>query len=179
MKDENDDISIEQDENLDDSVVAEEAAGETIKKLRTQLKECEAKAKEYLDGWQRAQADFANLRKKDEEAKTEFMKFANVGLVKDLIPVLDSFNIAVSQGHKDLEPLLSQLMGILKSNGLEELNPEGKDFDPREHEAMGTIKTEKEEDDDKVLQVAQKGYSVAGKVIRPAKVLIGEFTNNN
>ena len=91
MKGENeDDIEIDR-SDLDDSVVAEEAAGESLKKLRERLKECEAKAKEYLDGWQRAQADFVNIRKRDEEAKKEFLKFANTDLVAQLIPVLDSF----------------------------------------------------------------------------------------
>ena len=77
-------------EDLDDSVVAEEHANESISKLKGKLKDAEAKAKEYLDGWQRSQADFVNLRKRDEEAKVEFLKFATADLVSQLVPVLDS-----------------------------------------------------------------------------------------
>jgi len=73
--------------DLDESVVIDEYQGDAIKKLKERLKEAEAKAKEYLDGWQRSQADFVNLRKRDEEAKKEFMKFVSLEVVKDLIPV--------------------------------------------------------------------------------------------
>ncbi|MDP3763405.1 MAG: nucleotide exchange factor GrpE [bacterium] len=177
-----DDIEIDS-SNLDDSVVVEETQGETIKKLREKLKQAETKAKEYLDGWQRSQADFVNLRKRDEEAKVEFIKFARLSLIEELIPVLDSFNIAMSGGNKDLpagqgqagiEPVYTQFWGILKADGLEEFNPMGEIFDPKYHETMGTIQTEKAEDDHKILEVAQKGYRLSGKIIRPAKVKIGE-----
>jgi molecular chaperone GrpE len=174
-KEENEDIEIDR-SDLDDSVVAEESAQESVKKLKEKLKVAEEKAKEYLDGWQRAQADFVNLRKRDEEAKVEFIKFAALSLVGELIPVLDSFNIALSRGHKDLEPLYNQLMGVLKANGLEESNPIGEIFDTKYHEAVGTVETKKAEDDHKILEVIQKGYILSGKIIRPAKVKIG--TNN-
>jgi molecular chaperone GrpE len=169
-KDEDFDIAHE---DLDDSVVAEEAAGESIKKLRARLKESEAKAKEYLDGWQRAQADFANLRKRDEAAKKEFTKFVSEKLISDLLPVLDSFNLALEHGNKELEPVHKQLMQTLKSHGLEEMDPLGETFDPTFHEAIGT-KEVAQKDDQKILEVAQKGYILSGKIIRPAKVIIGQ-----
>ncbi|MEX0932282.1 MAG: nucleotide exchange factor GrpE [Parcubacteria group bacterium] len=162
-------------EELDDSVVAEEAQGASIKKLRERLKESEEKAKEYLDSWQRSQADFVNLRKRDEEGKKEFVKFAGESLVKELIPVLDSFNIALSQGHNEMEPVYSQLLKVLRANGLEELDPKGASFDPSLHEAITMIPTEKAEEDHKVLEVMQKGYALHGKVVRPAKVAVGEY----
>lgn len=182
MKEKDDDIEID-DSDLDDSVVAEESAQESIKKLRERLKETEAKAKEYLDGWQRSQADFINLRKRDEEAKIEFIKFAKLSLVEELIPVLDSFNIAlshpsISSGQEaNIKPIYDQLLGILKITGLEEIEPLGSIFSPQEHEALDVILTEEKEKDHKVLEVMQKGYKLNGKVIRPAKVKIGEFIN--
>lgn len=175
MQDENEDISLERDEDLDDSVVAEETQGESIKKLREKLKSAEDKAKEYLDSWQRTQADFVNIRRRDEEAKQEFLKFANFKLLEELIPVLDSFNIALSAGHSDLEPLYSQLISVLKGRGLEELEPLGQEFRPEEHEALGIVNTDKKEEDQKVLEVLQKGYRLNGRVVRPAKVKVGEF----
>jgi molecular chaperone GrpE len=174
MNEEND-IHIEADENLDDSVLAEESQGASIKKLKDKLKAAEEKAKEHLDGWQRSQADFANLRRRDEEAKLEFLKFANQSLIEELIPVLDSFTIAVSNGHKELEPIYKQLLSVLKSKGLEELDPLGAPFDPRSHEAIGMDKVKEKERDHTVTQVLQKGYSLGGKVIRAAKVKIGEY----
>ncbi|MFZ2484382.1 MAG: nucleotide exchange factor GrpE [Minisyncoccia bacterium] len=156
--------------DLDDSVVAEEHAQESVSKLKGKLKEAEAKAKEYLDGWQRSQADFVNIRKRDEEAKVEFLKFAKADIIIQLLPVLDSLSLSDSHG----EVIYKQLMQILKQNGLEELDPMGETFDPKMHEAIGVIKTEKQEDDHKILEVVQKGYILSGKIIRPAKVKIGQ-----
>lgn len=160
-------------EDLDDSVVEEEYSQDKVKKLKEKLKDAEAKAKEYLDGWQRAQAEFVNIRKRDEEAKIEFIKFVSEKLVSELIPVFDSLSLA--QGHA--EPIYKQLMQILKQNGLEEDNPMGEIFDPKKHEAIGTIKTDKEDEDHKILEVLQKGYILSGKIIRPAKVRIGELSS--
>ena len=169
-----DDIHIEKDGDLDDSVVAEEHAQESVAKLKGKLKDAEAKAKEYLDGWQRAQADFVNIRKRDEEAKVEFLKFANADLVSQLVPVLDSLSLAQEHG----EVIYKQLMQILKQNGLEESNPAGETFDPRLHEAVGSVETEKKEEDHKILEVVQKGYILHSKIIRPAKVRIGELVGS-
>lgn len=162
-------------EDIDDSVVAEDHAQDTVNKLKEKLKVAEAKAKEYLDGWQRAQADFVNLRKRDEEAKVGFIKFANEALITDLIPILDSFDFALAHGHKDLEPVYRQLTALLKAHGLETLEPIGETFDPRFHESVGTTKVENKDQDHKVLEVIQKGYILSGKIIRPAKIKIGEY----
>jgi len=171
MEEEKDDIVIEDDPDLT-SVQGKE------KKLRDKVKLAEEKAKEYLDGWQKSQADFVNLRKRDEEEKKEFAKFATKSLLLELIPVLDSFNIAMSSGHKDLGPIYNQFSSILKSNGLEEIDAVGKTFDPNFHEGVGMVKTDKKEEDHVVLEVVQNGYLLSGKVIRPAKVRIGEFITN-
>src|SRR3989344_5015505 len=152
MDEEEKDIELDK-EGLDDSVVAEEHAQDTVKKLKEKLKEAEGKAKEYLDGWQRAQADFANLRRRDEEAKFEFIKFARLSLLEELIPVLDSFNIALAHGNKDVKPISDQLFFILKQNGLEELNPTEEVFDPKFHEAVGVVPTNESEKDHKILEV--------------------------
>lgn len=181
--DEKDDVTFDVDSNIDDSVVAEEAQGETIKKLRGKLKEAEAKAKENMDGWQRAQADFVNLRKRDEEAKEEFLKFANAGFIQEILPILDAMDIAqsspqsLSEGKSEehIKPIYKLFLKTLKQNGLEESNPVGEMFNPNFHEAIGMIKTDKQEEDHKILEVLQKGYILSGKSIRPAKVRIGEF----
>jgi molecular chaperone GrpE len=175
MNDEKEDFSIEN-EDLDDSVVTEEHQGDSIKKLKDKLKDAEAKVKEYLDGWQRERADFSNIRKRDEEAKSEFLKFANSGLIEELLPVLDALTLAVSHGEKSVVPIENLLLQILKKRGLEESNPIGEPFDPNLHEAIGMIPTDKEDDDHRILEVAQKGYILSGKIIRPAKVKIGSFS---
>lgn len=177
MDDEND-IRVEQDGDLDDSVLAEESQSASVKKLKEKLKAAEEKAKEYLDGWQRAQADFANLRKRDEQDKQAFAKIASQAILEELIPVLDSFNIALLNGHKELEPIFKQLAAVLKAKGLKEIEPLGQLFDPREHEAIGVTTVNSEDEDHKVTEVLQKGYKLGDKVVRPAKVKIGEFNSN-
>lgn len=174
MNDEEKDIELDK-EGIDDSVIAEEHALESVAKLKGKLKEAEGKAKEYLDGWQRAQAEFVNIRKRDEEGKVEFLKFAKGDLVEQLMPVLDSFELSLPHGNKELEVIYRQLLSILKANGVEEDNPIGAPFDPRRHESIGTAPTDKEEEDHQILEVMQKGYILSGKIIRPAKVKIGEL----
>lgn len=174
MHEEND-VHIEQDENLDDSVLAEESQGASIKKLKEKLSVAEGKAKEYLDSWQRAQAEFVNVRKRDEEAKMEFMKFAKTDLIEQLMPVLDSLELSLPHGNKELEVIYRQMLGVLKANGLEQDDPKGKTFDPRLHESIGIKETNDVGEDQKVVEVMQKGYILQGKIIRPAKVRIGEY----
>jgi molecular chaperone GrpE len=174
MADEHDDIQLDN-EGLDDSVLAEEHMGDTVKKLREKLKGAEDKAKEYLDSWQRAQAEFVNIRKRDEEAKADFLKFAKSDILEELIPVLDSFELSLRHGSKDTEPIYNQFLKVLRDHGLAEINPLGETFNPKMHEALGMIPTDKMEDDHKVLEVFQKGYMLIDRVIRPAKVRIGEY----
>jgi molecular chaperone GrpE len=169
------DTALDTEEGIDDSVLSEESAQEKVRKLKDKLKLAEEKGKEYLDKWQRAQADFINIRKQDEEAKSEFLKFAGAGIINQLIPVLDSFTLAVGHGNKDAEAIYNQLMSVLKSIGLEETNPIEEMFEPAMHEAIGVQKVDKAVDDHKVMEVLQKGYVLNGKVLRPAKVKIGQF----
>lgn len=177
MNKDRDIIIDDNDEDLDESVVTEEHSRDTLKKLREKVKAAEEKAKEYLDGWQRDRAEIANVRKRDEEARKEFAKFAVSAVLEDLLPVLDSFELSLPHGNKELEVIYKQLKQILKSHGLEESNPVGEAFDPRLHESVGSVTTDKPEDDHKILEVAQKGYILSGKIIRPAKVRIGEFSS--
>lgn len=179
MNDEHNEISLDEETEIDDSVLAEEAQGDAIKKLKTKLKDAEAKAKENLDNWQRAQAEFMNVRKRDEEAKNEFMKFAKADTISQIIPVLDSFTMAIKQGHEDLKPIYNQLFAILKQNGLEELDPVGEVFDPAKHEALSMVPTDNEKEDHAVMEVLNKGYVLNGNIIRPAKVRVGELQKSD
>ncbi|HEY4478245.1 MAG TPA: nucleotide exchange factor GrpE, partial [Candidatus Paceibacterota bacterium] len=77
----------------------EESGADTIKNLREKLKKALAEKQEYLDNWQRDKADFINARKRDEEAQKDFLRFSNENIITELIPVLDSFNMAM--GNKE------------------------------------------------------------------------------
>jgi molecular chaperone GrpE len=184
-----DDTNIQPDKDTEfepeEDVVAEENLKEKLDKLRTKLKEAEAEKQKYLDGWQRAQAEFVNLRKRDEESKKEFVKFATENLVAELLSVVDSFSMAFSNKEawekvdknwrSGVEYIYSQLINILKEHGLEEFNPLGEVFDPAKHQALENVPVEEKEKDHTIVDVIQKGYILHGKVVRPAKVKVGEL----
>ena len=171
--------------DLDDSVVGEENAAETIKKLREKLKKVEAEKLEYLTGWQRAKADHINARKREEEDKKDFVKFANERLIEGLTPVLESFEMAM--GNKEawektdknwrvgVEYIYGQLKKVLEDSGLTELRPLNQKFDHSVHEAASYEPVTDEKLDHVVLKVIQNGYYLNGKLMRPAKVVVGEF----
>jgi len=158
---------------------------DTIKKLREKLKTTEAEKMEYLTGWQRAKADFINLRKKDEEVKGEFMKFANEGFITDILPVLDSFDLAIKNKtvweslpedwRKGMESIYTQLVTILGNHGVTKLDLLGKHFDPSNAEAVSMQKVDTKDADQTVVSVLQSGFSMSGRTIRTAKVIVGEY----
>jgi molecular chaperone GrpE len=172
-------------DTLDDSVIAEENMGEAIKKLKEKLKKAEAEKQEYLTGWQRTKAEMVNARKRDDEERKEFMKFANSGLIEELIPVLDSFDMAM--GNKEawekadknwrigVEYIYSQLMKVLSENGVKEINPLNEKYDHNLQEAISHDPVTDEKLNDVVIQVVQKGYSLNGKLLKVPKVKVGEF----
>ncbi len=172
-------------DTLDDSVVAEENAAEVIKKLRDRLKKTEAEKQEYLTGWQRAKADLINARKRDEDDRKEFIKFANERLIDGLIPVLDSFEMAMANKEAwekadknwrvGVEYIYGQLKKTLQDAGLEEIDPLGKPFDVNRDEAAEYVPVNDRDDHHKVVAVVQKGYSLSGRPMRPPKVKVGEF----
>jgi molecular chaperone GrpE len=174
-----DDVKIEVDENIDDSVVAEESALETIKKLREKLKKAIAEKQEYLTGWQKDKAEFINARKRDDQDKKDFVRFANENLLAELFPVLDSFNMAM--GNKEVwekvdknwrtgvEYIAAQLKKVLEEHGLKEIDPIGQKFDPMRDEAI-----EDGKESDIITTVVQKGYTLNGKIVKAPKVKVGE-----
>ncbi len=153
-----------------------------IKKLREKNKICEAEKKEYLDGWQRMRADFANARKDEEARRGELIKFASEGLIEDLLPVLDSFSSAFANKEawesvgenwrKGVEYIYAQFYSVLESRGLTPLGVVGEKFDPRIHTAIEETTTETDEQDGVVAEVVHRGYRFHSKVIRPASVKV-------
>lgn len=158
---------------------------ETIKELQEVIKKLEKEKESYLEGWKRAKADLLNYQKEVEEKLKEFVKYANEELILDLLPVIDSLDIAISNlSNEEKESSLgegfiliqSQILSILKKHGLIELNPENQKFDPNFHEAISVKKCEKENcdksDDNVIVKVLAKGYILNGKLIRPARVTV-------
>jgi molecular chaperone GrpE len=172
---------------LDDSVVAEENAMDAVKKLREKLKKVEAEKQEYLTGWQRAKADLINARKRDEADRQEFLKFANENLVSELLPVLESFDMAMQNKEVwekvdknwriGVEYIFSQLKKVLSENGIVEVDPAGQTYDEKHHEAVSYEPVTDEKQHHKIIKVMQKGYNLNGRAVKVPRVVVGEFKN--
>ncbi|MBI3485885.1 nucleotide exchange factor GrpE [Candidatus Daviesbacteria bacterium] len=138
------------------------------------LKELSSK----LDGQlKRAVADYQNLEKRVEQGRSELSNWASTELIKKMLPTLDHLEKALkgaseeerkSGWFKGVELAVQQLLNVLKSEGLDEIAADGQ-FDPALHEAVDTRVGE----DNKILEVAERGYTLNGKVLKPAKVIVG------
>lgn len=168
---------VEDFETLDE----EENASSIIKKLREKLKNCEKDKAAYLDGWQRSKADFVNTKRSFDEERKSLLSFAESGLIEDILPALDSFYAA--RKNKDLwesiakewrlgvEYIEQQLKSALQNRGLEIIEPAlGSNFNHETQEAV----SEAEGDSGKILEVRQPGYSLKGKLLRAARVIVGK-----
>ena len=181
----------EVDEGVDDIIIEpeEETAnsfGDKITKdLREKLKKITAEKQEYLAGWQRAKADSINVQKDFKEEKSKLLKFAKADLIVQLIPVLDSFEMALKNVDKSDEKLkewsqgvqyiYSQLFSILENNGVKQIDPLNEEFNPEFHISIESVKVDEEKFENIIVEVVQKGYFLNEKVIREAKVKVGEY----
>ena len=173
----NDDVVLEP----EDGEGATQSFQEKLKVLQEKLKKVEKERAEYLEGWQRAKADYVNAKRRAEEERLADITFACQNIISDILPALDSLNEALShleegsEVAKGLSNTRAQFMGVLKKYGLEESIPLGQTFDPAIHEPMDTLAVSEESEDNTVTKVYQKGYTLHGKIVRPARVQVGHF----
>ena len=160
----------------------EEKKEENLEELKKQLLECQKQKEEYLAGWQRAGADFLNHKKEEMERVSGLLVYAQEELILKLLPVLDNFDVAEKKLPEDLKKdenvkglllIKNQLLDFLKGLGLEEIKSIGEKFDANLHEAVGETETE-EKDSGVILEEIQKGYTIQGRVLRPARVKISK-----
>lgn len=149
--------------------------------LEEELKKYQAQCDEYLNGWKRAKADLVNFQKDETKRLEEVVKFANKEFLKDLIVVLDSFDLAINSlgessatgGDKGFQMIRIQLADVLKKHGLEAIKVEpGMPFDPERHEAL--LEIESDQPSGTIAEEIEKGYTLNGRVVRPARVKISK-----
>jgi len=171
---------------------------ENLEELKRKLEECQKQKDEYLAGWQRARADFLNYKKEEIERIEEILKYADVGLILKILPILDNFEIAEKKLPENLKTdvnvkgilqIKNQILEFLKNQGVEEIKAVGEAFDPNLHEVMEEIEpafapasaeatagkkaTEgKEIKSGVIIEEIQKGYKINGRLLRPAKVKV-------
>ena len=190
----NEDLELE--EELDVIIESEEETSnsfgdKTTNKLREKLKLATEEKQENLAGWQRARADLVNARREFGEQKTELLKYANSDLILQIIPVLDSFEMALKNVDETVENLsagkaglqvwsqgvkhiYAQLLSVLENNGVKQINPSNEEFNHELHTSVESVKVDELESKNIIVEVVQKGYSLNNKIIREAKVKVSE-----
>ncbi|MCR4260733.1 MAG: nucleotide exchange factor GrpE [Candidatus Colwellbacteria bacterium] len=145
---------------------------------KSEADKLKAERDEYLDGWKRAKADLANYKKDELKRLEEIVRFANEDIIRNLLSVLDSFELALSamerdgQVEKGVYLIKNQLEDLLHRRGLERMEvTDGIRFDPGIHDAVTTVPGEKAQDD-LIAEEVEAGYTLNGKVLRPAKVKV-------
>lgn len=151
--------------------------------LQKALDEANEKAAILEDKYLRQVAEFDNYRKRTMKEKAELIKNGGERAIESILPVLDDFERALSNMAKDenaaeiltgVELIYNKFVGILKQNGLQKIETEGAEFNTDYHEAIAMVPTPNEELKGKVLDCVQAGYTLNDKVIRHAKVAVGE-----
>mgnify|MGYP000347506029 FL=1 len=163
----------------------DEEAKKIEQKLNTLLKENEelkASVAKEKDDYIRLMADFENFRRHSAEAKLELVSSASADTIKGLLPVLDDCeramkmleeNSADEVAKEGTALIFNKLMGYLKTKGLEVIKAKGEKFDTDFHEAVAQFPVPEEDKKGLVYDVVQTGYTLSGKVIRYAKVVVG------
>ncbi|MDP7176974.1 MAG: nucleotide exchange factor GrpE [Verrucomicrobiota bacterium] len=149
-----------------------------LKELRQQA----AKAEEYYDRLQRQVAEADNLRKRLAKEKQDAIRYANESLIEELLPTMDSFEMAISAVRNSddnsidslktgIEMVYTQLKRTLQEIGVTEIDATGQAFDPSQHEAMSRKKTD-EAEEGTVLEQTRKGYRLRDRLLRAASVVV-------
>lgn len=153
-----------------------------IEELEKKVAELEEKTAKDRDDYIRLMAEFDNYRRRTSQEKLELVSMASMETIKGLLPVLDdcerALKVLLESNDSDAakegtELIYSKLMSYLKTKGLAVIEAAGKDFDTDLHEAVAQFPVQDETQKGKVFDVVQTGYTLNGKVIRFAKVVVG------
>lgn len=134
--------------------------------------------KDLTDTLQRLQAEFENYKKRIEAEKKEFVKYSKAELILRLLPVLDSFELALKNSQdlekfkKGVELIYAQLYSVLEQEGVRPIKALGERCDPYKHEVL--LKDDSDKEEDVVLEELQKGYMLHDKVLRHSKVKVSK-----
>jgi molecular chaperone GrpE len=155
--------------------LSEEQKIEALQEMEKELEEAQNQASEWEEKAKKIKADFENYRKEQDERKSEWQHQAKEGLAEELIEVIDNLERAILSADENsallqgVKMVADQLYDKLEDEGLERIDAEGEEFDPRLHKAV-----EKQEDGEKVIEEKRKGYMFGDRVLREAEVVVGD-----
>lgn len=150
--------------------------------VKEQLQECQAQSAEHLAGWQRAQADYQNLKKQAGEEKEQLARFVKAQVLTDFFPIIDNFNLAMEHVPQDAQSeswvqgllyLKTQFEKTLEDMQVKKINVLGKQFDVDMMEAVEE-KEDKAAESGIVIKELRAGYTLDDTVIAPAKVIVAK-----
>ncbi|MFH2141014.1 MAG: nucleotide exchange factor GrpE [Bacteroidota bacterium] len=175
---------VNQNDESDDTKKVQNSKNKNKKVKKVDIKEeLGYKLAEISDKYMRLSADFDNYRKRNLKEKIELTKTANENLLVNILPVMDDFDRALQliDNAKDIDAVKQGIQLIhnkfsefIAQNGIKEIDAKDKDFDTDLHEAVTKYPVDSEENKGKVIDIVQKGYTLNDKVIRFAKVVVGE-----
>lgn len=148
--------------------------------LSSELEEWQSKANEYLDGWQRSRADFANYKKRVERDQAQVSQNATANIIKHFLEVLDDLELALKNRPQDgegaawadgIELVYRKFSSILESEGITPIEADGQYFDPNLHEAV-TNEDNPDYESGQIIEVLKRGYFIGDRVLRPATVRV-------
>ena len=186
------DVEVDAHHGGDDIELSDEeaSAGDKMKQLRQKLAKCDEDKRQILEDAAREKADFLNARRRLEGERIQDKIRYTKKHIEALLPLSDSFEMARADKaawekadenwRKGIEGIHTQLQQLLTSYGVSVIDPQGEEFDPYKHEAIGMTPVTDKALDHKVIHVLQKGYEIKDgdtmEVIRPARVTTGELT---
>ncbi len=148
-------------------------------KKQAQEKKQAKKQEDMTETLKRLQADYENYKKRVEKQKEEFTKYANADFASKLLPILDNLSLALRNTSteqkefvKGMELIYSEFIDVLKAEGLEMIDAEGKKFDPYLHEAL--MQEESDKEPETITEELQKGYIFKDRVLRHTKVKLAK-----
>ena len=174
------------DEEAEDAAGPEEEARAEqptyLELLTRQVQEKDAKLREYIAAYKRAEDEFRRARERFERETTRTVELEKSKLVSTLFEVLDNFERSLDAAqttksyealHTGVEMVYSQFLSKMQELGIERFSPEGEEFDPAQQDAMGVIPVATDAQHNKVIAVMRAGYTMGDRVLRPAMVQVG------
>lgn len=146
------------------------------------LKDCQVKSDEYLDGWQRSRADFANYKRRIDREQSQIYQNTAGSIIKRYIEILDDLERALKNRPQEgeganwaegIELIYRKFLNILEAEGVTQQQAQGLDFDPNLHEAISSEPNEDYESG-QIIEVIKNGYMLGERVLRPALVRVAQ-----